>query len=228
MSLSVVLLAGGAGSRMAGDIPKQYRMLGGKPIALHSFELFMSLPEVSEVVVVCHPDYRDMFCAAGVSVLFAMPGERRQDSVYNGIQQVSSDSELVCVHDSARPFVTRRMVLAAIEAAQEYGAATVGVPVKPTIKKAYANQLVECTLDRSQLWEIQTPQIIRTALLKAAFAHAIAHQLPVTDDVSLVEAYGLPVKLVQGDYYNLKITTPDDLIIAETFLDRLALIAAHG
>ncbi len=159
MSASVILLAGGTGSRMAGDVPKQYRMLGGKPIALHSFELFTSLPEVSEVVVVCHPNYRDLFCAAGVPVLFAMPGERRQDSVYNGLQKVSLDSELACVHDSARPFVTRRMVLDAIAAAKEHGAATVGVPLKPTIKKVHANQLVESTLDRSQLWEIQTPKL---------------------------------------------------------------------
>ncbi|TXI41176.1 MAG: 2-C-methyl-D-erythritol 4-phosphate cytidylyltransferase [Nitrosomonas sp.] len=210
--IAVILLAGGVGSRMGGALPKQYLPLLGKPIARHSFELFASLPEIDQMIVVCHHDFHHYF--AGIPASFAEPGLRRQDSVYNGLQKVSEDCDLVCIHDSARPFIAKDKVIKVSEAARDYGAAVLAVPVKFTVKQSGEDNLVAATLDRSTLWEIQTPQVVRTSLLRQAFQHAIENDLAVTDDVSLVEAMGHPVKIVEGDYSNIKITTPEDLLFA--------------
>jgi 2-C-methyl-D-erythritol 4-phosphate cytidylyltransferase len=220
MKASLILVAGGIGSRMRSGVPKQFLPLQGKPIALHSLEVFLSLDEISEVVIVCQPYFQECFSNlhTKVPVRFALPGEHRQDSVQNGLAQVKNVEGLVCIHDSARPFVDREMIQRAIHAATQHGAAVVGMPVKPTIKQSHGEHFVKGTLDRSQLWEIQTPQVVRYDLLKRGFEFALANHLSVTDDVSLVEAMSLPVKLVEGAYSNLKITTPDDLQFAEWLL----------
>ncbi len=227
--VSAILLAGGTGTRMGGDTPKQYLPLDGKPVAHYSFDLFVNSPAISELIVVCHPDYRHYFSSAfsRIPLVFAEPGPRRQDSVYNGLQAASQDADYICIHDAARPMITHQMLVSALEGAAEHGAATVGVPLKATVKQSYGDNLVHSTLERSCLWEIQTPQVIRATLLRDAFQHALAHNIAVTDDVSLVEALGKPVKLVQGDYSNLKITTPDDLVLAECLLDKHAALFAH-
>ena len=227
-SVSVVLLAGGVGKRMGAAMPKQYLPLRGKPIALHSLAVFEALPEVAEVVVVCDPAYRDLFEAAATTPLkFAEPGAERQDSVSNGLARISAASALVAVHDSARPLVTGGEVQACIGDALEHGAAVLGVPVKPTIKEADGAGFVAKTLQRSLLWEVQTPQIVRPALLRAGFELVAAEGLEVTDDVSVVEALGEPVKITLGRYTNIKVTTPDDMSVAEGFLaEREAAVAA--
>lgn len=213
--VTAILLAGGSGTRMGGIQPKQFLTLANKPILLHSFEVLTALPEIEEIVVVCDPDYRHYLPS---DTLFAMPGRRRQDSVYNGFQCVSHDSEIIVIHDAARPMISAAMVLRGLAGAKEYGAAVTAMPVKATIKQGQPDGFVDKTLDRTSLWEIQTPQVIRASLLRRAFEHALKHNLDVTDDVSLVEAIGHPVKLVEGSYHNLKITTPEDLVIAESIL----------
>ncbi len=215
--ISVILLAGGTGSRMESAVPKQYMPLLGKPLARHSFELFSSLTEVKEVIVVCRKDYQHHFALpkCPVPIRFAEPGPRRQDSVYNGLQSVTEPCQLVCIHDSARPLVKREAVDEVLKAAREHEAAVLAVPVKATIKQSSRDGFVRATLDRSTLWEVQTPQVIALPLLRRAFQHALENGLEVTDDVSLVEALGQPVKLVTGCYSNLKITTSEDLAIAQ-------------
>ncbi len=210
--ISVILVAGGIGSRMQAPQPKQFLPLHGKPIVRYSLDLFLSMPEISEVILVCHPAYRHFF--ANDRVIFALPGERRQDSVYNGLQEVKN-SDFVCIHDSARPNITIDNVREVIEAAKEHGAAALGMPIKFTIKESDADDFVVCTPDRSKIWEIQTPQVIRYDLLNEGFK---LEGLTVTDDVSLVEHLGRPVKLVKGSYSNLKITTKEDLAIAHQLL----------
>jgi 2-C-methyl-D-erythritol 4-phosphate cytidylyltransferase len=221
MNIGIILLAGGTGTRMKSDIPKQFLPLNGKPIALHSFDLFLSMPEVAELVVVCAPKYRHLFSSTSIPLTFASPGERRQDSVYNGLQALSESCTLVGVHDSARPCITLPLVRRALHAAKEHGAATVGMPIKFTVKECNEQQFVKHTPDRSRIWEIQTPQFIQTSLLKQGFQHVKSTYSTVTDDVSIVELLGLPVKLVEGSQSNLKITTLEDLAIAQSFLERM-------
>lgn len=210
---SVILLAGGMGTRMQSITPKQFLTLGEKPIACHSFEFFLNMPQINEIVIVCSPDFRDFFSKrSSKPVLFALPGERRQDSVYNGL--LISTKEIICVHDAARPFIDKDLVLRVLEAGNKHGAATVGMPVKFTIKESDAQSFVKNTPDRNKIWEIQTPQVLKREVIYQGFEYANQHQLTVTDDVSLAELIGHPVKLVEGSQTNLKITVPEDLTIA--------------
>lgn len=219
MKVSAILLAGGKGLRMQTQQPKQYLELQEKPMALHSFDLLSSLPEVIEIIVVCEPPYRSLF-SASIPTLYALPGTRRQDSCYNGFQMACKESDLILVHDAARPFLSLPLVYSVLEAADQHGAATLGMPLKFSVKEVDANKIVKNTPDRNLLWEIQTPQVIKPHLLEQGFAYASAHNLTVTDDVSLVERIGCPVKIVEGSYSNIKITTQDDLLLAERILEK--------
>ncbi len=213
---TIILLAGGRGARMNAAIPKQFLELQGKPVVQHSYEQFLNLPEAIEIIVVCDPSYRSLFSKApeGKLVSFALPGERRQDSVYNGFMAKKCDTDLVCIHDAARPFITDDLIRRVMASANEHGAATAAVPVKFTVKEADHTGFVMRTPDRSLMWEIQTPQVVRPGLLTLGFHKAFAENITVTDDVSLIEMIGHPVKLVEGGYMNLKITTPEDFDLA--------------
>jgi 2-C-methyl-D-erythritol 4-phosphate cytidylyltransferase len=224
-AISVILLAGGQGTRMRSATPKQYLPLGDKPLAHYSFELFMAMPEVAEIIVVCDVHYRHLFTAdtfpaarRHIRLAYALPGVLRQDSVFNGLQASWEKTPLVCIHDAARPCITPALVRRVIEAAEQYGAATASIPVKHTIKQSDQAGFVRQTLDRSTLHEIQTPQIMRFSLLREGFALAHRSNSVVTDDVSLVELLNHPVKLVEGSYTNLKVTTPEDLTLALHFI----------
>lgn len=225
-SVSIVLLAGGVGKRMGASIPKQYLELRGKPIATYSLETFCGMPCVGEVVVVCEPEWRYVFeechknLGSSKPLKFALPGAERQDSVCNGLLGISSSADLVAIHDSARPLVTVEDTMNCILDAQEVGAAVLGVPVKPTIKEADAAGMVVKTLVRSVLWEVQTPQVIEPKMLMEGFELVKKDNLEVTDDVSIIEAMGKPVRITKGCYTNIKVTTPEDLVNAEAFLDQ--------
>ncbi|KAF8664059.1 hypothetical protein HU200_054968 [Digitaria exilis] len=221
-SVSVILLSGGQGKRMGASMPKQYLPLLGLPIALHSLKTFCQLKEVKEVVVVCEPDYIDVFEGSiedlQIPIKFARPGKERQDSVFNGLQEIDGDSELVCVHDSARPLVSSEDVKKVLEDAAEHGAAVLGVPVKAIIKEASSDSFVVKTLDRKTLWEMQTPQVMKPNLLKDGFELVKRDGLEVTDDVSIVEYLKHPVYITEGSYTNIKVTTPDDMLLAERLM----------
>lgn len=215
MQLAAILLAGGTGARMGQSIPKQFLPLQGKPIAHYSLDILLQFPQILEVIVVCAPEYRPLFSAYPVA--FALPGEERQDSVYNGLQGVSKDIDWVIVHDAARPFITAAMIHNLLDTGKEVGAASLAVPAKNTLKEVHSGHLVSRTLNRSQIWEIQTPQLLKKEILEAGFAYAHAHSQAVTDDVSLAELTGHPVHLVPGNYLNIKITTPEDWAFAEWY-----------
>lgn len=209
-------------------IPKQYLELCGRPIAAYSFLTFSKMPEVGEIVVVCDPSWRHIFEAVsgdaswtGVPVKWALPGAERQDSVYNGFQAISEAATLVAMHDSARPLITAEDLRACLSDAAVHGAAVLGVPVKPTIKEVGADMMVERTLERAKLWDVQTPQVIEPGLFRSAFELVKRDTVMVTDDVSIVEAYGRPVKMTRGSYTNIKVTTPDDMSVAERFLSEV-------
>ncbi len=222
LSVSMILLAGGSGTRMQSSTPKQYLELDGKPIALHSLELFLTLPYISEIIVVCDNAFRHYFndYCQQATLKFAAPGPRRQDSVYNGFGQIAPDADIVCIHDAARPLLSAKITQEVITEANEVGASAAAVPLKSTIKEADSSGFVVQTPDRSRLWEIQTPQAARPNLLAKGFAEANRRQLDVTDDVSLIELLNLPVKLVLGSYDNIKITTPEDLELAKLLIQK--------
>ncbi|KAL6494453.1 hypothetical protein OROGR_031253 [Orobanche gracilis] len=205
------------------SMPKQYLALLGQPIALYSFYTFSKMPEVKEIVVVCDPSYQDIFEDAKANILvdlkFALPGKERQDSVYSGLEVINPNSDLVCIHDSARPLVLEGDVAKVLKDGRRIGAAVLGVPAKATIKEANRDSFVVKTLDRKTLWEMQTPQVIKPGLLKKGFELVNREGLEVTDDVSIVEHLGHPVYITEGSYTNIKVTTPDDLLLAERILN---------
>lgn len=217
MYVSVILLAGGKGLRMGGAVPKQYMKLLEKEIALYSFELFNEMEEVGEIIVVADPDYRMLFSSSVKPVKFASPGTRRQDSLKNGLEQLSPSSEWVCIHDAARPLVAKEDVKRACEAAYQHGAAALGVPVKATLKRVQQGRILS-TVDREGVWEIQTPQVIKRAWLEEGMELALKQNVSVTDDLSLMELIGKPAHAVLGSSDNIKVTTPEDLKLAEALL----------
>lgn len=219
-STSLVFLAGGTGSRMGSSVPKQYLPLSGKPVALHSFEIFSHSPEIDEIIVVCDPLYRSLFHSEK-PLLFALPGKRRQDSVYSGLLLTSPQSHIVLTHDSARPFIDFKGIRSLLAAVERTGAAALAAPVSSTIKEACPAHFVQRTLDRSRLWEMQTPQALIRSLFFAAFQQL--QSLDITDDISLAERIGHPTEVVPYTPRNFKITTPFDLAVAETLIAHAAL-----
>lgn len=211
---SLIFLAGGKGTRFGSPTPKQYISLQGKPIALHSFELFVSLAEIHEIIVVCETEAQGYFSSTSKPLRFASPGNLRQDSVYSGLLQTSPSSTFILTHDAARPFVSKEAILDLLEAVKRTGAASLANPVVNTIKQANAQKQIEKTLDRSCLWEMQTPQALKRSLFFEGFAQLHRQSLQVTDDVALAELLSHPVEVVPSSPRNFKITTPFDLTVA--------------
>ncbi|CAN8069826.1 unnamed protein product [Agarophyton chilense] len=220
--VSVILLAGGTGSRMKADRPKQFLELAGKPVVEHSLLMFGQMPEVQQLILVVDKSYQNAFKRfenqVNCEIHFAEPGNERQDSVYNGLRKVLKSASLVCVHDSARPLVTVENVREVLRDGATHGAAVLGVPSKATIKESADGEFVLRTIPRKRLWEIQTPQVVRPSLLKKGFEKVREDNLEVTDDASIVEQLGEPVKITLGEYSNIKLTTPEDMDIAEAIL----------
>lgn len=225
-----VLLAGGKGSRMKANMPKQFLPLAGVPVLHHSLDLLLHrLPDkfgvTPPVVLVLdplyQPEYQPIIDRYPERLAFANPGVERQGSVENGLAmltQLAPDCQFAAIHDSARPLVTLDEIANVVQDADEAGAAVLGVPCKATIKESEDGKTVLRTIPRQRLWEVHTPQVIRIETLQRGFAKVAAEQLEVTDDVSIVEALGEPVRLTLGEYTNLKITTPEDMDVAMAIL----------
>lgn len=228
MKVSAIIAAAGLGVRMQQDRPKTYLNLGKKPILVHTLKVFEAIPEVREVTVVVHPNDLE-FCQEEVidpfgfkKILRLVPGgKERQDSVYNALKVLKNeedDLEVIVVHDGVRPFVVPEQVRQVIAAARRYGGAVLGIPCQDTLKQVNARGEVVATVERRELWQIQTPQAFQAALLWRAFGKAMSSGFYATDEAALVEALGQPVVVVPGSPLNLKITTPDDLKLAEALL----------
>jgi 2-C-methyl-D-erythritol 4-phosphate cytidylyltransferase len=212
-TIGALLLSGGKGTRMGGNTPKQFLTVGGTPLSMYSFQLLSSLCET--VVVVCSSTHHDIFPRG---TLFADPGVRRQDSVYSGLRALPPACDWVLVHDSARPCLRIEDVRSLLEVGMKCGAAALGVPVKDTIKECNDAGQVVRTLDRSTLWKIHTPQLIRRDWLEEGFEKIIREGATVTDDVSIAEWLGKPVTIVPDHATNIKVTTPEDLPMVEQWL----------
>ena len=221
-SVGAVIVAAGESRRMQG-IDKIFHPLAGIPIVWHSILTLQSHPSVVDVVLVTSKSNleraKELIGTQGYqgSARVCEGGERRQDSVLRGLKRLK-ECELVVVHDGARPFIDGELVDRGIAAALESGAAIAAVPVKDTIKASDGDGMVARTIPRDSLWAIQTPQVFRTSLLEEAHRRVTE---TVTDDASMVEEIGHPVQLFLGSYYNIKVTTPEDLIIANAIIDRM-------
>ncbi|CAJ1406217.1 unnamed protein product [Effrenium voratum] len=228
--VGVVLLSAGVGKRMGASIPKQYIKLMGLEIALHSFDTFLD-SSAAEIVVVCADEWQYVFKdhlakrSADCEVKFTNGGNERQDSVRNGLAELTTP--IAAIHDAARPLLTKEEFEKVVEDAREHDAALLAVRTKATIKQATGpkDSFVAATPKRKLLWEAHTPQVIRADLLRKGFEHAEKEGLEVTDDVSLVELLGEKVKLTEGEYTNIKVTTPEDIAVAETILKQRGFVA---
>lgn len=212
---SAVIVAGGSGSRMGR--PKQMLPLGGKPVLVRTVEAFLQTPEIKEIVVVTPSENRAELQKRFPGIVFADPGKTRLLSVKNGFLKTSAASQLVAVHDGARPLVESAHISACLQAAQQYGAAVLAVPVKDTVKVCEGG-FVQNTLDRAVLWAAQTPQCYRRPVLAEAL-EKFGQEEGATDESQLVEKLGIKVRVVPSSYKNNKITTPEDLIFAEALLE---------
>ncbi len=221
MWVSVVLLAAGKGKRFGAKVPKPLYILGRKPLIRYSLERFQHCRPVNEIVIVASrqniSEIRGIVRSCRFTKVSAivLGGARRQDSVFNGLQKIRRQARIVVIHDCARPFVCDQMIKRAVAKALTLGACVVAVEPKATIKQVKGG-IIEKTLDRSCLLEVQTPQAFRKELLLRAFKKFSKHN--VTDDASLVEKIGARVGIVRGSYDNIKITTPEDIAVANSIL----------
>ena len=216
--VGAIIVAAGESRRMGG-VDKVLAPLGGKPVLAHVLDAFQRCNSIDQIIVVVSSANvercRKLITKEGLSkpIEVCAGGRRRQDSVAAGLKQLQN-CHWVVIHDGARPLVTRDLIERGLKAAQETGAAVAAIPVTDTIKVAGDNRIVHQTPPRQNLWAVQTPQVFRYSLIAEAYEKANSE---VTDDASLVEQLGHKVKLYMGAYDNIKITTPDDLLIAEAW-----------
>lgn len=225
VSIGVVIPAAGIGKRMNSTTPKQFLTLSGEPILLHTLKIFEHHEEITEIVVVANVESQsfviELLTKNKIQKVknVVVGGKERQDSVYQGVLATTTD--MVLIHDAVRPFVSANALSRLIGAMREgLSAATLAVPVKDTIKRVSKYSVVQETLERDDLWSIQTPQAFTKSLLLAAHQNAFDKNIVATDDAMLIEMLGEKVYVVEGEYTNIKITTPDDILIGETILAR--------
>lgn len=230
MKCTAIILAAGQGKRMKTKVQKQFLMLQGKPLLYYSLACFQKSDEIQEIVVVTGKESID-YCRNEIIEKYGFTkvkcikegGKERYDSVYAGLEACSADTDYVFIHDGARPFVTEDIIKRTKEGAVTYQACIAGMPSKDTVKIVDENNMVSVTPERSKVWSVQTPQVFLYSLIKEA--HDIARSISmqgITDDAMVVEQYkNTPVHIVEGDYENIKITTPEDILMAEKILEKI-------
>lgn len=220
---TAIIMAAGKGKRMQTAVSKQFLPVCGKEILAWTVDVFEKSPLVDTILLMASADGKEdvqhLWDSYGWKKVAAVleGGKERQNSVANGLAAVGEETDIVLIHDGVRPFVTEEMIADSIVAAQAYGGAVIGVPAKDTIKVCSADGLAVETPDRSTLWQIQTPQTFQRDLIVNAYEKADRDGFLGTDDASVAEFAGHQVKVVMGSYRNIKITTKEDLVIAEAF-----------
>ena len=232
MKSTAIVLAAGQGKRMNSKVQKQFLLIKGKPVLYYSLSCFQNSREIEEIIVVTGNDSIN-FCkqeiieAYGFSKVKAViaGGRERYDSVYAGLC-ACEDSDYVFIHDGARPFLTEDMIRRGKEAVLASGACVIGMPSKDTIKIADENGMVASTPSRSLVWNIQTPQIFSYTAIREAYERARQQNMAdITDDAMVMERFGnMKIKLVAGSYENIKITTPEDILVAKKILEKIQKI----
>jgi 2-C-methyl-D-erythritol 4-phosphate cytidylyltransferase/2-C-methyl-D-erythritol 2,4-cyclodiphosphate synthase len=227
MKTVAIIPAGGAGTRLKSHVAKQFLLLDGLPILVHTLKVFQESKEIDDIIVAVPPDELvsirqeliEKYCLTKVIATVA-GGYQRQDSVRNCLEAVIGDCDMVVIHDAVRPFVTEELIRQVVEAARITGAASAGVKAKDTIKETTEDNNVWATVPRHNLWLTQTPQAFKLELLKEAYKKAYDEKFYGTDDASLIERIGKEVKMVEGFYVNIKITTREDMMIADALMKK--------
>lgn len=227
MRIGVVIVAAGRSERLRLAVRKPYLELAGRPIFLRTLDAFASMQEVSSQVLVVNKDdytwvterWKDELRKLRVCAV-TVGGESRQESVRRGVEKVPPSCDWLAIHDAVRPFLRREALLRVFNAAKDHGAAILAVSVKETVKKVSPRQEISGTIPRNELWLAQTPQVFPREEYMAVSERALTEGWAVTDDAQLFEMAGRPVRLVEGDYENIKITTESDLALAQALSRR--------
>lgn len=222
---AALIVAAGAGKRMGTATRKQYLTLAGEPILFHTLRAFEACDAITAITLVAPCDELDWVAANIIgplklktSLTLCPGGRERQDSVRLGLDTIDPTHRLVAIHDGVRPLVQVPQIEACLAAAENHGAAILAVPVADTLKKAGPRQMIRETVSRESIWQAQTPQSFDLHRIREAHREALRDGVRGTDDAALVERMGLPVHLVPGSRRNIKVTTPEDLVLAEAFL----------
>ncbi|TSB44645.1 2-C-methyl-D-erythritol 4-phosphate cytidylyltransferase [Alkalicoccobacillus porphyridii] len=228
MMYSIVIPAAGQGKRMRAGKNKQFIVLNQIPLIAYTLKVFEEDEWCKQIILVANESEVDAMQAivdthqiSKVSKI-TVGGEERQQSVYEGVKQLTGPDEIVLVHDGARPFIRKASIHRLVQAAKDAGSAVVAVPMKDTVKRV-VNGTIEETINRSSLWSVQTPQAFWRDALLAGHKKAEEQDFKATDDASIMEWIGAKVVVVEGDYSNLKITTPEDLLMAEAIIRKRSL-----
>lgn len=220
----MIIPAAGSGTRLGAPEPKAWTLLGARPLLSYALETFRHHPGVSEIILVVGAAEMERalaLLATGpdhLSEKVVLGGAERQESVWLGLQEVDPDAEMVLIHDAARPFISSTVIDRCVETIRNYGAAVVSHRLADTVKQVDTDNIIRATIPRETLWGAQTPQGFRTGLIMDAYQQARAEKWIVTDDAALVEKTGHAVRIVEGEVMNFKITTPEDLAMAERLL----------
>lgn len=228
---TAIILAAGKGSRMNAGMNKQFILLNGKPLLAHTLETFQNCIAIDSIILVvgreelelCRVHIIDAYGFDKVDKLVP-GGSERQQSVYNGIRSLSEGCSVVVIHDGARPIVPGNIIESCIEGAEIFGAVSAGIPAKETIKVLDSKGFVKYTPERDKVWITQTPQAFKPEIIRKAHENAAFEGISGTDDAFLVEIMGVKVKMIESSYENIKVTTPEDIIIAETLMSKKNLL----
>ncbi|GAB4115980.1 MAG: 2-C-methyl-D-erythritol 4-phosphate cytidylyltransferase [Candidatus Caldatribacteriota bacterium] len=225
MKIVALIPAAGLGRRMNNKISKPFILISGKPLIAYTLETFEKCSLIQQICLVINSEEKEKFIR-DIVVKYNLHkveklikgGDTRQASVYNGLNSLEKDTDLVVIHDGARPLIKEDLIRASIEVASQYGSAILALPSKDTIKLISNDLLVEETLCRERIWRAQTPQTFRYDIVFSAYQRAIKEGINATDDAAIVERCGYKVKLVMGSEENIKITTPFDILLAQNLL----------
>ena len=225
-NVSVIVVAAGYGTRMNSSIPKQFLNLGNHTVLYYSIRRFLSLPSVIEIIIVSPPDslhskhlQNSIPPRTSIPITIIAGGKQRQESVLNGLNAVSTDASIVCIHDGVRPLIQPELIQKSIDLCEKYDGAIIAARSINTLKEVADGTIVR-SIDRNTIWQAQTPQTFRKVVLKKACEHALTNSLSATDDAGFVEAIGGNIAVVENNAMNIKITSPDDLLIAQTLLKK--------
>lgn len=234
---TAIVLAAGQGKRMQSKVQKQYMLLENKPVLYYALKTFQE-SFIDHIILVVGKDEQE-YCQKEIVNKFDFHkvrvivegGKERYHSVANGIQAISWENDIVFIHDGARPFVTEEILQRAYDEVEKSHACVVGMPVKDTVKIVDGNQFVTSTPVRANVWQVQTPQVFDMKLIAASYRKLIENEkellqkgVAITDDAMVVEYFSeIPIRLVEGSYQNIKITTPEDLDVAKVFLTQACI-----
>jgi 2-C-methyl-D-erythritol 4-phosphate cytidylyltransferase len=222
--VTVIIAAAGQGKRMARGTNKVFISLNNRPLITHTLDVFEACPDIDDIIVVVGKEDIQQMRSIIDTYRYrkikdvVQGGTERQHSIANALKKIPADAQLVLIHDGARPLITEEVIHRVLLASQKTGAAIVAVPVKDTIKTVNIEGFVVETLDRTTLWAVQTPQAFNRDIIEQAYRLAEEEGFIATDDAGLVERTGIKIGLIMGDYNNLKVTTPEDLIVAEAII----------